>query len=376
MKRRLSNSQRQAIQKALYLILSATIFLSVMASIPYLASLVPKFSASATQNMLAGSSLVPETTPAFALGSGVEYEKPKLELLDKPVNPPQNNPEAPNEPSEPEPPSEPIPQPQEGDLPVFSDNLCWYEKDEAPTLDLINRTNYDISLDDYISRAFPISAQITDKPLVLIVHTHGSEAYLPNKQGFYSPEEDFRSEKEDETVVGIGDILCQRLNRLGIPAIQDKTMHDIPDYNSSYVNSSKAIEKILAENPSIRFVIDLHRDSVFDSDGNNVKPLTVVDGKECAQLMLVVGTDQMGIPHPNWRQNLTFATYLQQQINSDYPTLARPVNVRVQEFNQSYTKGSIILEVGSCGNTVEEAENAINLFAESYARLLMSKLSN
>ena len=92
---------------------------------------------------------------------------------------------------------------------------------------------------------------------------------------------------------------------------------------------------------------------------NNIKPVTEIDGKKCAQLMLVMGTNAMGIPHPRWRDNLTFAAYLQKQMNDMYPTLARPVNLRTAEFNQSYTKGSIILEVGSCGNTIEEAEKLL-----------------
>lgn len=368
MKRRLSNSQRQTIKKFLFLFLAVTIFLSALASIPYLASLIPRFSATTTRNLLKDAKITPQTVPTFAFGSGEEPKRPSggFEALDQPHSPPQADIT----------PETPIPQPQEGDLPVFSDNLCWYDSDEVPTLDLINRTRYDVDLDDFITRDFPISAEITEKPLVLIVHTHGSEGYLPNRQDFYSPDEDFRSLNESETVVGIGDMLCNRLNQLGIPAIQDKTMHDVADFNSAYVSSADAIKKTLAENPTIRFVVDLHRDSVFDSNGNNVKPVANINGKDCAQLMLVVGTDQMGIAHPNWRDNLTFATYLQNEMNSTYPTLARPINLRIQEFNQSYTKGSVILEVGSCGNTVAEAENAISLFAECYADLLKEQLSS
>lgn len=369
MKRRLSNTQRQAVKKTLFLILALAVFLSALAAIPYLASLIPRFSATATRTLLKDAKITPQSVPTFAFGSGEEPEKTNdgIENLDQSVAPSQ---------TEPDPETPPPPQRQEGDLPVFSDNLCWYDADEAPTLDLINRTKYDIDLDDYLTRDFPVSAKITDSPLVLIVHTHGSESFLPDRQDFYSPDEDFRSLTEEETVVGIGDTLCERLNQLGIPTIQDKTMHDIPDYNSAYVSSADAIKKILAENPTIKFVIDLHRDSVFDANGNNVKPVTDINGKDCAQLMLVVGTDQMGIAHPNWRDNLTFATYLQKEMNDTYPTLARPVNLRIQEFNQSYTKGSLILEVGSCGNTLQEAENAVTLFAECYAELLKTQLAN
>ena len=109
---------------------------------------------------------------------------------------------------------------------------------------------------------------------------------------------------------------------------------------------------------------------MFDSNGNNIKPLANINGKDCAQLMLVVGTNEAGAVHPNWRDNLTFATHLQQSMNETYPTLARPINLRTSAFNQALTSGSVLLEVGSCGNTVEEAENAITLFADVYAKLL------
>ncbi len=362
MKRLLSNSQRQAVQKAVCLIVALVMFIGVLVFIPRLASAIPRFSASATREILKGTDIVPDSKPAFAFGSGGEVSVPKDNLnFPKPAPAPEDNIS--------------VPQPQEGDLPVTSENLCWYSAEEAPTLNLINRTGYDVDLNDFITREFPISAEITDKPLVLIIHTHGSESFLPAKQNFYSPDDDFRSESENENVVGVGNILCERLNRMGIPAIHDKTLHDIPNYNSSYVTSSKALEKILAENPTIEFVIDLHRDSVADANGNIMKPLTEINGEDCAQLMIVAGTNEMGIPHPNWRDNLTFATYLQQEMNTLYPTLARPINLRKQEFNQSYTKGSIILEVGSCGNTVEEARNAIYCFAEAYGSLLKKYLS-
>lgn len=362
MKRLLSNSQRQAVLKTVCLVLALVMFVGVILFIPRLVSVIPRFSASATREMLKATDIVPQSKPAFAFGSGGEVSIPKDNLNSpKPAPLPEIN--------------VPIPQPQEGDLPVASENLCWYSVEETPTLNLINRTSYDVDLNDFITREFPISGEITDKPLVLIIHTHGSESYLPTKQSFYSPDEDFRSESENENVVGIGSILCEELNQMGIPTIHDKTMHDIPNYNSSYVTSSKALEKILAENPSIRFVIDLHRDSVVDANENIMKPLTKINGKDCAQLMIVAGTNEMGIPHPNWRDNLTFATYLQQEINTLFPTLARPVNLRKQEFNQSYTKGSIILEVGSCGNTVEEARNTIYCFAQAYGNLLKKHLT-
>lgn len=369
MQRKLTNKQRQALLKIFCLVLAVGMFVGTLFAVPCIVGAMPRMSGTSTKGLLYGDIALAEDVPAFALGGG-NFEISKKEEDDhKQESENSSNPETEEESAE-------VPEkiPTAGDLFVTASNLCWYEIGDEPSLNIINRTGYAVDLKDYLEREFPIKANISSEPLVLIIHTHGSESYLPSGQGFYSPDESFRSFEEGKTVVHIGELLAKRLGELGISAIHDKTMHDKKDYNTSYVASSKAIEEYLSEYPSIRFVIDVHRDSVFDSAGNNIKPLTTINGKDCAQLMLVVGTDEAGIAHPGWRQNLTFATYLQQKMNDGFPTLARPINLRTAEFNQSYTKGSVILEVGSCGNTVEEAENAIICFADAYASLLKEML--
>jgi len=268
-----------------------------------------------------------------------------------------------------------LPTPGEDDLPVFSESLCWYDIDETPELNIINRTTYKVKLKDYLNRELPIDGSIpSEEPLVLIMHTHGSESYLPAGYDFYSPDEKFRSLDENENVVHIGEVLAEELKKLGIIAVHDKTLYDQTDFNRSYNYSRVGIKEYLRKYPTIKFVIDVHRDSVFDSKGNNIKPLTEINGEKSAQLMLVVGTDQAGAVHPDWQKNLTFATHLQQTMNDTFPTLARPINLRTAAFNQALSPGSVLLEVGSCGNTIEEAENAISLFAVCYASLIKKHL--
>ena len=89
--------------------------------------------------------------------------------------------------------------------------------------------------------------------------------------------------------------------------------------------------------------------------------------------MLVVGTNEGGAAHPNWRNNLTVAVRLQQTMNEMYPTLARPINLRTAAFNQMLTSGSMIIEVGSCGNTIEEAQNAAEMVADCLARTIQTQ---
>lgn len=362
MKRKLTVQQRQALIKWGCLILSAVLVAGAFVSVPYIVNAIPRMNGGTAADIFRGTGATGSGRPDYALGAGdFEQSAPESEI----------DPEGEYEPEA------PIPVPPQGeyDLSVTASNLSWYTVSDTPTLNIINRTKFTVDLESFLRNEFPVDAALngTD-PVVLIIHTHGSESYLENGYDYYAPEETFRSLEEEKTVIHIGETLCEKLNSLGINTLHDKTMYDLTDFNKSYNYSREGIKAVLAEYPTVQFVIDLHRDSVFDSDGNNIKPLTTLNGKDCAQLMLVVGTNEGGSDHPDWRDNLTFATHLQQKMNDLYPTLARPINLRSAAFNQALAKGSVLLEVGSCGNTVEEAENAILLFAQAYASLLKENL--
>ncbi len=359
MKRRLTVKQRQALVKIGCLVLSIGMFIGALAAVPFIVKKLPYFGGTGG---LFGDVAKAEDMPVFALGAG-DFEETREESSDE-ESFQENSIEGPSN----------APVPDENALFVSASNLCWYEIGELPSLNLNNSTDYDVDLYDYLEREFPIKGDIpSSEPLVLIIHTHGTESYLPSGYEFYSPEESFRSESPEETVVHIGEILSDKLTELGIPNYHDKTMYDIESFNDAYYNSFEGMKKALEKFPSIKYVIDLHRDSIFDSEGNNIKPLTEIKGEKCAQLMLVVGSDGYGT-HPNWKNNLTFAAHLQQEMNELYPTLARPINLRSSGFNQVICDGSIIVEAGSCGNTVEEVENAISHFGEAYASLLKREM--
>lgn len=268
--------------------------------------------------------------------------------------------------------TEEAPPPPDGALTVLAESFCWYESGETPTLDIINRTDYTVNLQTYLEHSYPIAspADTVSEPLVLILHTHGTESYLPAGVEYYLADEDFRSENPEETVVAVGEVIAETLSELGISVIHDTTMHDIANFNYAYVYSRETIREYLAEYPSIRYVLDIHRDSIFAEDGTCEKTLTVIDGVASAQIMPVIGTDQNGASHPEWRQNLTVATHLADLLHRLYPTLSRPVNLREDAFNQSLSTGSLLIEIGSCGNTIEEAKTAGRLFAATFAILV------
>ena len=361
--KRLTLVQRERIRKTLTLAVSLLVFAASFAAIPYIVSVIPPVTAKGMHindpNAPVGS--------GFTLGSG---EAPSGNNSDTQAE--ESTPGTESAESEPpaadESSAAPTPTRGENDKSVFASNLCWYDKADQATLNIINHTKFNVDLNKFLAQNVNISAKNDGvSPLVLIVHTHGSESYLPAGVDFYAEDESFRSETYENTVVNVGDVLAERLNALGIPTVHDRTMYDTTDFNKSYTFSRAGVKKMLEKYPTISFVIDLHRDSIFDAKGNNIKPLTVTDGEECAQIMLVVGTNEAGASHPGWRDNLTFATHLQQSLNTRYPTLARPINLRSAAFNQALSKGSLLIEVGACGNTIEEAKNAILRFADVYA---------
>ncbi len=244
---------------------------------------------------------------------------------------------------------------------------------KLPLVRINNETSYSVNVEQSLEKDFPIEPLVPfndmENPKVLIVHTHGTEAYTSVDGAYYHKSEASpRSTDTQKNVVGLGKQLSDSLNAYGIPTLHCDIMHDEKSYLTSYKSAAQTIEKYLSEYPDIKYVIDLHRDSIVRSDNQKVKPVSEICGEKTAQIMFVVGTDGGGAKHDTWKTNIDTAIHLQQRIASDYPTLVRPINLRNSRFNQQYTPGSLILEVGSCGNTYTEAQRAIKLFAGSFFR--------
>ncbi len=206
---------------------------------------------------------------------------------------------------------------------------------------------------------------------ILIVHTHTTEAYTPTKAEAYVAEGDYHTTDQEHSVVRVGEALAEALRGYGLRVMHDTTIHDYPSYNGSYARSGETVEECLAAHPEIALVIDLHRDALGDDDVV-YKPLADVDGLEAAQLMFVVGTD-INLENPDWRGNLSLALTLQSAIAARYPTLMRPVSLCASRYNQQLLPGgSLLLEVGANGNTLEEAIAGVGLFAQIVGPLLAS----
>lgn len=87
-----------------------------------------------------------------------------------------------------------------------------------------------------------------------------------------------------------------------------------------------------------------------------------------SQVMLLVGTNASGLYHPYWEENLRLAVYLQDAVNAAHPTLMRPITLVNERYNQHLTRGSLIIEVGSSGNTLQEAIRAVRCFGRDAGR--------
>ncbi|MBR5633289.1 MAG: stage II sporulation protein P [Clostridia bacterium] len=211
-------------------------------------------------------------------------------------------------------------------------------------------------------------------PTVLILHTHGTESYLDEGDAVYTADESFRSYDTDENVIAVGRAAAAVFRENGIGVIHLETMFDEKDYNSAYYLAAEEIKKICAAYPSIAYVFDIHRDAMITSDGVCLAPVSPLETDEgdAAQLMLVVGTDHAGSGHSKWEENLSLALKIQRSALAINGGIMRPLNLRSASFNEQYTSGSLLVEVGAAGNSLSEAVRAVKIFATAASEVIKS----
>ena len=209
-------------------------------------------------------------------------------------------------------------------------------------------------------------------PQVLIIHTHATESYTMPAGAEYEASDTFRTTDTRCNMVRIGDEMAQVLTDAGISVVHDRSLYDYPSYSGAYNRSLASIESYLQKYPSISFVLDVHRDAVQDANGNQFKLLCGED-RNAAQLEFVIGSNGGGLSHEQWRENLKLACAVQETLYRDHPTLMRPITVRNSRYNQHKTTGSLLVEVGTAGNSLEEAVNGARLFAAGFAETIQNK---
>ena len=253
--------------------------------------------------------------------------------------------------------------------PVFTPSPSDYQG--TGTVYFKNETDYAIDMTSLLQKdsAVALGEQGVQ---VLIMHTHGTEAYTQSPGHAYVASGEYRTTDSSANMLRVGQEICDILNDRGISAVHSRTLNDYPAYNGSYNRALKDIQAHIQQYPTIQLVIDVHRDAI--ATGNTYyKTAAEVDGQQTAQLMFVTGTDAGGLTHDHWQDNLAFQAQLHDRLNSAYPGIMRPMSIRASRFNQHIRKGSMLVEVGACGNTLEEALAAAQIFANTLADALLEQ---
>ena len=229
--------------------------------------------------------------------------------------------------------------------------------------------------DDVLAEAaddgLPFSVEVdSDQPQVLILHTHATECYQPWEDLWYDPDFSARDLDTSVNMCAVGARMAEILNQAGICTLHDETLHDSPSYTESYSRSAQTARAYLEQYPSIKVILDVHRDAI-ESNGTRIKPLTTIDGQDTAQVMIIAGCDNGStVSLPNWKQNLAFAAAWETEMETRYPGLTRPVLCGYRFYNQDITTGSLLIEIGGHANTLEEAVRGGEYAARALAALL------
>lgn len=265
-------------------------------------------------------------------------------------------------------PEDSLPAPEEmtePSLPSQSESaLLTFSPDAAESLSVNCSFDYTADLSALLTQ--PLSWDLTgDAPTVLILHSHATESYT----GTYQETTAYHTMDTEQNLISIGRHLANLLEEGGIRVLHDTALHDTPSYSEAYTNSRASVQDYLNRYPSIRLVLDLHRDSYEDAEGNQIVRTVFSQGTQLAQLMFVVGTDYSGLNHPAWEENFALALKLQTQLEGICPGICRSIHLQSQRYNQDLSPGALLIEVGASGNTQQEALLATEVLAEGILSL-------
>lgn len=237
------------------------------------------------------------------------------------------------------------------------------DKSDSGSIEINNETKFSLNINELLKEPLKINFEKSG-PKVLIYHTHTTESYLKSADEIGKSNIRNWSTNPTDSVVRVGEELAQRLRKdYGMEVIHNGTIHDYPDYNSSYANSLATAEKIIKSYPSIKLVFDIHRDGL-GNDGDKLRSVTKINGKNAARVMFVVGTNQR-LDHPRWKENLMYALKLQECLNRISPGLAKPIDLSGNRYNQHLSNTALIIEVGGDGNLIDESVESTKYLAQA-----------
>ena len=208
-------------------------------------------------------------------------------------------------------------------------------------------------------------------PQILIMHTHATEDYRLSAGLWYRPGDGSRTTDRSLNMCTVGRIMADTLNAAGLNTLHDESLNDHPSYTGSYENSRAVAQQYLARYPSIKIILDVHRDAIETERGARMAPVCTVNGRQSAQVMIICGCDNgTTVSLPAWRQNLRFAAAWERSMEGLFPGLTRPVLFSYRFYNQDLLPGSLLIEIGGHGNNLNEALTAGQLAAQGLVEAL------
>lgn len=201
-----------------------------------------------------------------------------------------------------------------------------------------------------------------EKPGILIYHTHSEEAFADSEPG-----------KEEDTIVGAGEILAGYLEQYGFKVLHHKGKYDVKSRDYAYSNALPELEKLLQDNPEIQVVIDLHRDAVAEG----TKLVTEIQGKQVAKVMFFNGLGRIKnkgeisyLKNPYLQENLAFSFQMKVACDEYYPGFARKNYLRAYRYNMHLCPKTLLIELGAQTNTKEEIHGALEPLAHVLSMVL------
>ena len=235
------------------------------------------------------------------------------------------------------------------------ENLNIKETDQVQKINIygMNISNYSSKRNIDISGLFKKNIVLTKKSdPILIYSTHTSESYTNSENYKFEYSSTYRTRDAKYNMLSVGKVLADALKQNNMQVIFDTTPHDYGNYEIAYTNSRKTIQNAIQNNQRIGLAIDVHRDALGDLTNG---PTVEINGQKVAKLMLVMGVGTNNYSNEFWEDNLALALQIQKLGEEMYPGLFRGMIIRNSKYNQDLIKHSFLVEVGTTGNTLEEA---------------------
>ncbi len=237
-----------------------------------------------------------------------------------------------------------------------------------------NNSSIDIDIEYELNSELGFETEDTDEPQVLIYHTHTCESFLTYDTGYFYEGFYPRTTDSTQNVCAVGEEIAKKLNAEGIVTIHDTTIHDSPSYSGAYNRSLETVNEYLEKYPSIKVVIDIHRDGI-GTDTEKSKPVFTVNGKKAAQIMILAGYQyDESLDFDDWEYNLRFALQIQSTAESMYPDMVRPLYFSDFMYNMNVNTGSLLIEIGAEANTLEEVRYSGYLLGDVLAEVLKNNM--